>query len=805
MNTDETDRPISQSRRDVRGVNEFNAGGSHEENPYGGVPQGIAPDGAPNLVEQGEVKLSDIIGMDNQYILSNRIIIDAEHAQQFNIPESVVGMTYAAAFKKLYQPLKERSGSTEVKNEIAHLANAFMQAQDSVKAEQEAQQASAIMNSLSPEERQQMMQMAQQQGGQGQPSPEEQQMMQQQMMQQQMQAQQQGQMAQDPSMMGGQQMPPEAMAAQGGQPSPEEMAMMQQQAPGMMGGQQPMMARGGRMINQFAKGGNINFNKSMFGGIFSHRFDEGGSISTDSVNIASPDTTALDSSAVKPIIRKPIFFNVSGLQGDTIILKSPNGEKTTLSKDQLEQATQQAKSDGDSTRLATLDDIAKQVKNIHEENNTPKYSFDKASYWTQVMPKIDKKNRRTSNDDIVLDQGSGWERFKGWWNGDKPSNWESYKINKEDRKNINVLNELARQVILGEMGTGHYRKAFLGDLYPEVMRRVNYRLKNGTYPTENAEYEASDGYDYTYGDTRNVLHSRYYDFSGVTKAQRGGAYMRNRAKDELDKTRASIKNKYPEDAIDSTDPLTMRTDSVRTFAPDSLGLSSDSLSLVPDSVKSLPTDSSAIANKAGRSLQSQSDTTAAAKDDIYDELMGENAKSNSPSNSETSEKKQTSQSSESDKSNSSKSIEGKSVEELADMVLKGRLGNGKKRKEALGDKYAEVQKLVNEKTKKYKAYKEKLAAKKVKIDDERGGKKEVEIPSWVGRADELNLEMNPIKNRIPKATRDISVSDDMIQEIPSEDTQNLSRYIAEHPEVEDKLDTPFDRLIRRARKANLRK
>lgn len=278
MNTDETDRPISQSKREVRGVNEFNAGGSHEENPYGGVPQGIAPDGAPNLVEQGEVKLSDIIGMDNQYILSNRIIIDAEHAQQFGIPENVVGMTYAAAFKKLYQPLKERSGSTEVKNEIAHLANAFMQAQDTVKAEQEAQQASAIMNSLSPEERQQMMQMAQQQGGQGQPSPEEQQMMQQQMMQQQMLAQQQGQMAQDPSMMGGQQIPPEAMAAQGGQPSPEEMAMMQQQDPSMMGGQQPMMARGGRMINQFSKGGNMSFNKSMFGGIFSHKFDKGGKV-----------------------------------------------------------------------------------------------------------------------------------------------------------------------------------------------------------------------------------------------------------------------------------------------------------------------------------------------------------------------------------------------------------------------------------------------------------------------------------------------------------------------------------------------
>lgn len=452
INTDETDRPISQSKREVRGVNEFNAGGSHEENPYGGVPQGIAPDGAPNLVEQGEVKLSDIIGMDNQYILSNRIIIDAEHAQQFGIPENVVGMTYAAAFKKLYQPLKERSGSSEVKNEIAHLANAFMQAQDTVKAEQEAQQASAIMNSLSPEERQQMMQMAA--GQQGQPSPEEQQMMQQQMMQQ-----QQGQMAQDPSMMGGQQMPPEAMAAQGGQPSPEEMAMMQQQDPSMMGGQQPMMARGGRMINQFSKGGNMSFNKSMFGGVFSHKFAKGG-------NYESGGAGAL--------------------------------------------------------------------------NKNPK-----------AKPKSSDKKR-------VLKQ---------------------------------ALSRMAQ-----------------------------------------------------------------------------------------------------------------------------------------DSLKYLPT------------------------------------------------------------------------EVLAKLAIRGKFGNGKARKEALGSRYSEVQKKINELLS--------GSSKKVKVDDERGGKKEVEIPAWVGRADELNLEVSPIENRLPK-TRDVRDADTMIEGVslkdmdrePSYDADDLQRYLVQNPLEELNLGGPSDELIRRARLA----
>lgn len=46
-------------------ISEFNVGGTHQENPNGGIPQGIASDGQPNLVEEGEVRYKD-------YIYSNR-------------------------------------------------------------------------------------------------------------------------------------------------------------------------------------------------------------------------------------------------------------------------------------------------------------------------------------------------------------------------------------------------------------------------------------------------------------------------------------------------------------------------------------------------------------------------------------------------------------------------------------------------------------------------------------------------------------------------------------------------------------
>ena len=279
------ERPVSQSPARHFGVTEFDAGGSHEENRYGGIPQGIAPDGSPNLVEEGEVKLGSILGKDNQYVLSNRIILDGEHAEEFGIPQSVVGETFASAFKMLTKGLKERGGSAEVKNEMAHLANAFMEAQDAMKAEQEARMAASVMNSLPPETKERMAQEAAQ-------------AMQQQQQQTQIAAQQGGVVQQGvpPETMGGgapqQAIPPEAMGGDQAM-APPDMAggVMPHEAMGgepMMANGQPMMARGG-LINKFSKGGNM---RNMFNGIFTHRFDKGGRMSNRN---ASPSEYAQNS------------------------------------------------------------------------------------------------------------------------------------------------------------------------------------------------------------------------------------------------------------------------------------------------------------------------------------------------------------------------------------------------------------------------------------------------------------------------------------------------------------------------------
>lgn len=55
----------------------INTGGTHEQNPYGGVQMGIASDGQPNLVEEGEVVYND-------YVFSNRIKPQKDILQKFN-------------------------------------------------------------------------------------------------------------------------------------------------------------------------------------------------------------------------------------------------------------------------------------------------------------------------------------------------------------------------------------------------------------------------------------------------------------------------------------------------------------------------------------------------------------------------------------------------------------------------------------------------------------------------------------------------------------------------------------------------
>ena len=81
----------------TNGVTFIDEGGSHEENPYQGVQIGVDPEGAPNLVEQGEVVYDD-------YVFSDRMEIPDNIRKEYKLR----GKTFAKAAKSAQRESEER-------------------------------------------------------------------------------------------------------------------------------------------------------------------------------------------------------------------------------------------------------------------------------------------------------------------------------------------------------------------------------------------------------------------------------------------------------------------------------------------------------------------------------------------------------------------------------------------------------------------------------------------------------------------------------------------------------------------------
>lgn len=81
--------------------NEFNTGGTHEQNPNGGIPQGMDKQGIMNTVEQGETKTTTPEG---DYIFSDRLKLSKEECKQLGVPKD---STYAEASKILIKEYDE--------------------------------------------------------------------------------------------------------------------------------------------------------------------------------------------------------------------------------------------------------------------------------------------------------------------------------------------------------------------------------------------------------------------------------------------------------------------------------------------------------------------------------------------------------------------------------------------------------------------------------------------------------------------------------------------------------------------------
>ena len=141
------------------GLKEINAGKSHEENPYQGVQMGVAPDGSPNLVEEGETIFDD-----EDYVFSNRIHPKKEVLKKFHMYSKGGKLTYADVSKRLEKEAKERPNDPISKASLKDMLTMLMDAQEQQKAEEEAKEAKKAFEALSPEEQKAVLeQIAQQQ------------------------------------------------------------------------------------------------------------------------------------------------------------------------------------------------------------------------------------------------------------------------------------------------------------------------------------------------------------------------------------------------------------------------------------------------------------------------------------------------------------------------------------------------------------------------------------------------------------------------------------------------------------------
>lgn len=83
------------------GITFINVGGTHEENPLGGVPVGVDQNGTPNLVEEGEVIWND-------YVFSNRLKPTKKQLEEAGYKNKYEGLPFSKVAEKIQQGAAER-------------------------------------------------------------------------------------------------------------------------------------------------------------------------------------------------------------------------------------------------------------------------------------------------------------------------------------------------------------------------------------------------------------------------------------------------------------------------------------------------------------------------------------------------------------------------------------------------------------------------------------------------------------------------------------------------------------------------
>lgn len=124
------------------GLEYIDNGGTHEQNPFNGVPMGTDRNGTPNLVEENETIWND-------YVFSNRLKVPKTLTDKYKLSKDI---TFAEASKKLGKEIEETPNDSISKRTFNSFMQDLQQSQEEVKAKKELAKAKRQFNKLSPQE-----------------------------------------------------------------------------------------------------------------------------------------------------------------------------------------------------------------------------------------------------------------------------------------------------------------------------------------------------------------------------------------------------------------------------------------------------------------------------------------------------------------------------------------------------------------------------------------------------------------------------------------------------------------------------
>ena len=123
----------------------INTGGTHEQNPNGGVQYGMDQQGIPNLVEENE-------NIYNDYVFSERIKATKSELKKYGLPEKYDGMSFSSIADKLSAEARQRPNDAVSANGMGAMLDRLQACQEDHKARLEQSRMRRELNNMSPEE-----------------------------------------------------------------------------------------------------------------------------------------------------------------------------------------------------------------------------------------------------------------------------------------------------------------------------------------------------------------------------------------------------------------------------------------------------------------------------------------------------------------------------------------------------------------------------------------------------------------------------------------------------------------------------